>query len=164
MAGFAEFAHPAQRLTYHEMLNTLRAVGERFDRLGTMPLGIVVPAWTMAPMVPAFQGSRGVGILTAATLVAEAGDIRRFKHPHQQMAFLGLVTSERSAGETRRHGAITKTDNTRVRKAQIEATWPYRHPAGVGAAHRLRQASCQRKSAPLPGRQRPVCACDIADL
>jgi len=71
------FAHPAQRLAYQEMLNGVPATAERLDRLDAMLLEII-PDWTMAPVVAAFQAVRGVGLTNAATLVAEAGDIRRF--------------------------------------------------------------------------------------
>jgi transposase len=133
------FVHPAQRLAYQEMLNGVRAGVDRLDRLDAM-LSEIVPTWTMAPVVAAFQAVRGVGFTNAATLVAEAGDIRRFDHPRQLMAFLGLVPSERSTGETRRQGGITKTGNSRARKALIEAAWTYRHPAGIGRDHQDRQA------------------------
>ena len=133
------FVHPAQRLAYQEMLNGVRAGVDRLDRLDAMLMEII-PAWTMAPVVAAFQAVRGVGFTNAATLVAEAGDIRRFDNPRQLMAFLGLVPSERSTGETRRQGGITKTGNSRARKALIEAAWTYRHPAGIGPAHQDRQA------------------------
>lgn len=132
------FAHPAQRLAHQEMLNAVRAAAERIDRLDAMLLEII-PTWTMAPVVEAFQAVRGVGFLTAATVVVEAGDIRRFDHPRQLMAFLGLVPSERSTGETRRLGGITKTGNIRARKALVEAAWTYRHAAGIGDAHQRRQ-------------------------
>jgi transposase len=113
------FIHPAQRLAYQEMLNAMRAGAERIDRLDTMLLEII-PQWTMAPVVDAFQAVRGIGFTNAATLVAEAGDIRRFDHPRQLMAFLGLVPSERSTGETRRQGGIT---NYRLRvSSQVGST------------------------------------------
>jgi transposase len=124
------FVHPAQRLAYQEMLNAVRAAAERIDRLDAM-LSEIILHWTMAPVVAAFQAVRGVGFTSAATLVAEAGDIRRFDHPRQLMAFLGLVPSERSTGETRRLGGITKTGNSRARKALIEAAWTI--PAADGA-------------------------------
>lgn len=85
------------------MLNAVRSTAERIDRLEAA-LVEIVPAWKMGPVVAAFQATRGFGFLTATTLVAEAGDIRRFDHPRQLMAFLGLVPSERSTGETRRQG------------------------------------------------------------
>jgi transposase len=101
------FAHPAQRLAFQEMLNAVQATVERIDRLEAA-LVEIVPAWTMAPVVAAFQAMRGVQFMTAVTMVSEAGDLRRFDHPRQLMAFLGLVPSERSTGESRHQGGITK--------------------------------------------------------
>jgi transposase len=138
------FAYPAQRPAHQEMLNAVRAAAERLGRLDGMLLEIV-PEWTMAPVVAAFQALRGVAFTNAATLVAEAGDIRRFENPRQLMAFLGLVPSERSTGETRCQGGITKTGNSRARKALIEAAWTYRHPAGIGVGHQLRQAGLSQQ-------------------
>jgi transposase len=132
------FGHPAQRLAFQEMLNAVRAAAERIERLEAA-LMEVVPSWTMAPVVAAFQAMRGVKFVTATTMVAEAGDLRRFDHPRQLMAFLGLVPSERSTGETRRQGHITKTGNSSARKALIEAAWTYRHSAGLGRHHQDRQ-------------------------
>jgi transposase len=133
------FAHPAQRLAYQENLNAAFAAAERITHLEAM-LEEIIPSWTMAPVVAAFQALRGVAFTTAATMVAEAGDLRRFDHPRQLMAFLGLVPSERSTGETRRQGGITKTGNIRARRALIEAAWTYRYPAGIGDAHQRRQS------------------------
>ena len=48
-----------------------------------------------APVVGALQAVRGVSFVTAVGLVVEVGDIRRFDHPRQLMAFLGLVPSVR---------------------------------------------------------------------
>ena len=121
------------------MLNAIRSAAERIDRLDAALLEIV-PGWTMAPVVSAFQALRGVGFLTATILVAEAGDLRRFDHPRQLMAFLGLVPSEHSTGETRQRGGITKTGNMHAHKALIEAAWTYRHAARIGDQHQRRQA------------------------
>ncbi len=132
------FAHPAQRLAYQEMLNAVQSTVERLDRLEAALIELV-PDWTMAPVVAAFQAMRGVQFMTAVTVVAEAGDLRRFEHPRQLMAFLGLVPSERSTGETRRQGGITKTGNSSARKAIVEAAWTYRHSAGLGVDHQRRQ-------------------------
>src|SRR3954452_12560551 len=61
-----------QRLAYQEMLNAVQATVERMDRLEAA-LVELVPAWTMAPVVTAFQAMRGVQFMTAVTMVAEAG-------------------------------------------------------------------------------------------
>ena len=88
---------------------------------------------------------RGVKFLTATTMVAEAGDLRRFDHPRQLMAFLGLVPSERSTGATRRQGGITKAGNVSARRALVEAAWTYRHSAGIGRNHQRRQQGLPRQ-------------------
>ena len=116
----------------------MQATVERMDRLEAALIELV-PAWTMAPVVAAFQAMRGVQFMTAVTMVAEAGDLRRFDHPRQLMAFLGLVPSERSTGETRHQGGITKTGNSSARKVLVEAAWTYRHSAGLGVDHQRRQ-------------------------
>jgi transposase len=131
-------AHPAQRLAYQELLNAVQTAADRIERIEAALIEFV-PQWTMAPVVTAFQALRGVAFSTATTLVAELGDLRRFDHPRHLMAFLGLVPSERSTGETRRQGGITKTGNVSPRTALVEAAWTYRHSAGLGVAHQRRQ-------------------------
>src|SRR5262249_30761036 len=39
------------------------------------------------------------------------------------MAFLGLVPSERTTGDTVRRGSVTKTGNHRARRVLIEGAW-----------------------------------------
>jgi len=72
---------------------------------------------------------RGVSLLTATTIVAEIGDLRRFASAPQLMAYLGVVPSEHSSGGTKSRGGITKTGNGHVRRVLVEAAWTYRHPA-----------------------------------
>jgi transposase len=71
---------------------------------------------------------RGVNLVTAATVMAEVGDLRRFENPRQLMAYLGLVPGERSTGDTVHRLGITKAGNGRVRQALVESAWSYRHP------------------------------------
>jgi transposase len=51
---------------------------------------------------------RGIDTLNVLALVAEIGDFSRFKTAAEVMAFVGLVPSEHSSGESRRQGSITK--------------------------------------------------------
>jgi transposase len=71
---------------------------------------------------------RGIGYRTALGLLAEIGDWRRFRHPRELAAYLGLVPSEYSSGEQRHRGHITKTGNQHARRLLVEAAWHYRHP------------------------------------
>ena len=75
---------------------------------------------------------RTVGLIAAVTFMVEVGDIRRFQNPRQLIAYLGLVPSERSTGDSIRRSRITKTGNARVRRVLADSAWTYRYPAGVG--------------------------------
>ena len=85
-----------------------------------------------APVVDALQALRGVSFVTAVGLVAEIGDIRRFDHPRQLMAFLGLVPSEYSSGPSVRRGGITKAGNPHARRLLAEAAWAYQGVPRIG--------------------------------
>lgn len=82
---------------------------------------------------------RGVDTLTAVGLVAEIGDFAQFAHPKQLASFLGLVPSERSTGECRRQGAITKAGSSHARRLLVEAAWHYRRRPAISVALRGRQ-------------------------
>jgi transposase len=75
------------------------------------------------PAVARLATAPGVGPLTAAAFVAAVDDVARFPDAHALEAYLGLVPSERSSGETQRRGRITKAGNPRVRWLLVEAAW-----------------------------------------
>jgi transposase len=134
------FAHPAQYLVLREYRQSIEDAEARLERL-TQQVTAVVSSWAMAPLVEAYQAMRGVAFLTAVTLVAEIGDIRRFETPRQLMAFVGLVPSERSTGAQVRRGRITKAGNPRARRVLIEGAWTYRYPPRLSRPLQVRQES-----------------------
>jgi transposase len=75
------------------------------------------------PVVARLITAPNVGRVTAAAFVATIDDVGRFRTAHHLEAYLGLVPSERSSGERRRLGRITKAGNTRVRWLLVEAGW-----------------------------------------
>jgi transposase len=75
------------------------------------------------PDVALLTSAPSIGPITAAAIVATVDDITRFDSAHQFEAFLGLVPGERSSGEKRRVGHITKSGNCRVRYLLVEAAW-----------------------------------------
>ncbi len=83
---------------------------------------------------------RGIDTLTAATLVLEVFDFRRFGTPRPFMSFVGLVPSEASSGVRLRRGSITKTGNAHLRRVLVEAAWHYQHRPGPSALIRARRA------------------------
>ena len=64
-----------------------------------------------------------IGPVTASAVVATVDEISRFHSAHQFEAYLGLVPGEKSSGEKRRVGRITKIGNARVRYLLVEAAW-----------------------------------------
>lgn len=75
------------------------------------------------PEVALLTTAPSIGPITASAIVSTFDDIDRFDSAHQFEAFLGLVPGERSSGEKRRIGRITKSGNSRVRYLLVEAAW-----------------------------------------
>ena len=114
------FHDRAAQVTFDDYLACVRAATERLRRLDAALLecGASSPH---VELLRALQAVRGIGFLTAVTIVAEAGDLRRFRSAPAFMAYVGLVPSEHSSGGSRRRGHITKTGNRLLRHVLGEA-------------------------------------------
>lgn len=143
------FPLAAQHIALQEYRDTLDESERRVARL-TDQLRALTPAWRWAPVVDALQALRGVSFITAVGLVAEIGDMRRFTHPRELMAFLGLVPSEHSSGPRVRRGGITKAGNPHARRLLAEAAWAYQGSPRIG-----REMLARQEALPKP-------VCDIA--
>jgi transposase len=119
------FEHEAQRRVLTDYLHAVEEASKRVERL-TKDIADLVEGWSLAPLVKGLQALRGVSLMTAVILLAELGDLSRFKSARQLMAYLGLVPSERSSGESQRRGRITRTGNIHARWVLVEAAWAYR--------------------------------------
>jgi transposase len=137
------FEQVEQRIAFEELVMAARQAAERVGRLEAAIVEFV-PQWSMAPLVEALQALRGIDIVAASILLAELGDLTRFDSPRQLMAFLGLVPSERSTGDSVRRGGITKTGNARARRVLIESAWTYRHPPRLSTRKRFLVARAPR--------------------
>ena len=61
----------------------------------------------------------GVGIITASAIVATVGDAKVFKNGRQMAAWLGLVPSQHSSGNTIKLSGISKRGDNYVRKLLV---------------------------------------------
>jgi transposase len=59
----------------------------------------------------------GIGPVFALTVLAEAGDLRRFSHHRQFLKFCGLDLAKSQSGITRGHEQLSKRGNSRLRCA-----------------------------------------------
>ena len=75
------------------------------------------------PIATRLTTAPGVGPVTASAFVATIDDITRFRTAHELEAYLGVIPSERSSGEKRQLGRITKAGNGRTRWLLVEAAW-----------------------------------------
>ena len=125
-----KLAHLEQRIALEEMLHAVRQAGDRIARL-EQAIHAAVPDWSLAPSATALMALRGIEFIAATTLLAEIGDLTRFRTPRELMAWLGMVPSEHSTGERIRRGPITKSGNRRARSILVECAWSYRHPPRV---------------------------------
>jgi len=109
---------------------------ERVERLARYDQEIEAAAkrTEYAPYVAALSVLRGIGTLSAMTLLSELGDLRRFASAPQLMGAVGVVPAEQSTGDKTTRLSITKTGNAHVRHIVVEAAWHYQRRIANGPA------------------------------
>jgi transposase len=135
--------HFEQRLALEEMLLAVRQTADRVQRL-EQAIRAAVPDWSLAPLVTALMALRGVDFIAATALLAEIGDLSRFRSPRELMAWLGLVPSEHSTDERVRRGPITKACPRAVMSVfkSIGRTFSVR-VGGPGLAYRMQAGTVE---------------------
>lgn len=162
LSGYS-LANAWQQLAFEEHRRTIEDRLVQCGRLEAALLDAVVN-WRFYPVVLALQAMRGVQFVTAVGMVSELGDLSRFKHPRQLMAWLGMTPSEHSSGGKRRQGSITKTGNSYARKLLVEAAWSYRHVARVARRFSSDTKGFPKRLSIGHGMRSYDCAGDIASL
>jgi transposase len=114
------------QLAYDSSLSAMTAVLDRRDRLDRAITELAYNS-QYTPVVRNLECLRGISTLTAFGLAVEIGDWERFTG-RSIGAYLGLVPSEHSSGQSRSQGSITKTGNGHARRLLVEAAWHHRQP------------------------------------
>jgi transposase len=65
----------------------------------------------------------GIGPLTAASLLTEIGDMRRFPNFYHLNSFIGLMPMEHSSGEKQMRFNLTVRKHRQLRSDLIECAW-----------------------------------------
>ena len=97
------------------------------------------PLSNHAEVIARLRCFRGIDTLSAAGLVAEVGDFRRFPRPAMLAGYLGIVPSERTSDLKRRQGSITKSGPPHARRLLVEAAHHYRARPAIGETVARRQ-------------------------
>ena len=127
-----KLAHLEQGIALEEMLHAVRQAGDRIARL-EQAIHAAVPDWSLAPSATALMALRGIEFIAATTLLAEIGDLTRFRTPRELMAW-GWAWCRVSIPPANGSGAARspKQGNRRARSVLVECAWSYRHPPRVG--------------------------------
>jgi transposase len=140
-----------QHIALQEYRDTIDETERRVERI-TDQLRQLTPAWRWAPVVDALQALRGISFVTAVGLVTEVGDIRRFTHPRELMAYLGLCHQNTQPGRASdvagspRRGIRTPGDYWPKPRGRIKVC-----PVSDGRCSTAKKG-CRRPCAPLRGR------------
>jgi len=65
----------------------------------------------------------GIGALSALVILAELGDISRFKRADQVVAYAGMAPSVYSSADSRRYGRLTKQGPPLIRWVIVQDAW-----------------------------------------
>ena len=130
--------HPAMKVILEEYLQGIGAAGERIGRC-ERAMRDLLERWRLAPAVRALMALKGFRTVAAMILVSELGEVHRFNHPRQVMAYLGLVPTEHTSSERRRQGHITKCGNSHLRWLLVECAQHYAAPPKVSKELSRRQ-------------------------
>jgi transposase len=93
--------HPAMKVILEEYLQGIGAAGERIERC-EVGMRDLLEKWRLAPAVRALMALKGFQTVAAMILVSELGEVHRFAHPRQVMAYLGLVPTENTSSASPR--------------------------------------------------------------
>lgn len=130
--------HPAMKVILEEYLMAVKDASERIQRCEAA-MSDLLAKWRLAPAVRALMAMKGFQTVAAMILVSELGEIHRFAHPRQVMAYLGLVPTEKTSSDKRRQGRITKCGNAHARWLLVECAQHYAAPPKVSAHLSRRQ-------------------------
>jgi len=145
------FEYLPDQVVFADYLAEVTAAGDRIKRLEAA-LHQCAQSSSQVALIRALQAFRGIGFLSAVTLVAEAGDLRRFRTAPQFMAYVGVVPSESSSGGKQQRGSITKTGNSLLRHVLGEAAHHARRAPRVSGTLKQRQAGLPREIVDLAWR------------
>ena len=113
-------AECSARLDLRLLLEDFRRKQEQLKRITE-----VLEAETRkVPHIEKLLAIKGVGLITVAGFLAEAGDVGRFDSPKQIQKLAGLELKENSSGKHKGQSSISKRGRKNLRKILFQAVLP----------------------------------------
>ncbi len=126
------FDQAGTRMAFDAAFEAVLLTTERRDRLDVAIEQMAMNS-SFTDVVVRLGCLRGISTLTGFGLASEIGNWDRFTG-NTIGAYLGLVPTESSSGQTRSQGSITKTGNGHARRLLVEAAWHHRRGYRVPGA------------------------------
>jgi transposase len=83
-----KFELTEERIVFEEVMEAMRQAQGRLDRLEAA-IRAAMPDWSLRKPVSGLMAMRGLDIVSSATIVAEVGDLSRFRTSRELMAYVG---------------------------------------------------------------------------
>jgi transposase len=125
-----ELADHPSRAVLNDYLAAVLMLEQRRDGLEAQ-IEIAAPRSPWALTIANLRCLRGIDTTSAYGICCEVCDFRRFEHPSTLTAFLGIVPSEHSSGESVKRGPITKAVSPHARRLLVESAHQYRHKPAI---------------------------------
>ncbi|PID82109.1 MAG: IS110 family transposase [Clostridiales bacterium] len=117
LKGLAKETLEEYLITYEYLVDKIERLDERIEELSQ--------AERYNEKVSKMQCLLGIKTHTALSIIVEVGDFERFEKASKFSAFLGLVPSESSSGDTINRFSITKAGNSHLRRLLVESAQAY---------------------------------------
>ena len=135
------FASAAHRVVLTDYLHEVERVAERIaDLHDAIREAIRTAPPQMRAVIQALQALRGIAAVSAATIVAEVGQLSRFESPRQLMGYRDSSPVNTAAGCAAAPGRLRRPGMRICGAWSIEAAWAYRFGPAVRGPLRARQA------------------------
>ena len=120
-----EFANPADTYVFRDLFREAEHQAARVAECEAEIGRIVAADPALAERVARLTCLPRVGRVTAYSLVCEVYDFSRFRSGAAFASWLGLTPSERSTGNSKRRGRVTRRGNSELRRLLVEASSAY---------------------------------------
>lgn len=114
-----EMSSPARKLLLNEYLELLESYEARVDTENQW----VTQTAKALPQARLLMTIPGIGALSALIILAELGDVKRFRTASQVVSYAGLCPSLYSSADKHRHGRITKQGPPLLRWILVQNAW-----------------------------------------
>ncbi len=104
LAGTESFLVDSRLSLFDELTRQISAIEERLEEEANKEVNVKL-----------LMTHPGIGLITSMALVHTLGDVRRFRRKEEVVAFVGLDPLERSSGQKKRIGQISKHGSTLAR-------------------------------------------------